>query len=140
MSYSFNIQRVLGAIPENIVWGRRTPEDETQLAQFFRWIAYVSELSTAEIAERMGLHSTVFFWNLRVKRLRNGSKPTEEVGASPGFLLKAYTFLMEDLFPGCPIDIRQLKVLGETTGDKPDRWKALVAQIQAHYKEQEAVK
>lgn len=120
MKKSLDLERLLGEIPKQIIWGRKAPEEETQLAQFFRWIAWVSEQSTAELSVAMGLHNSAFFWNMRI---RAG-------GAAPGFLIKAYTYLEEELFPGCPIDIRQLKLLGELTGDQPDRWQALVKQIQ----------
>jgi len=120
-------ERVFEKIPEHIVWGRRPPKEETQLACFFRWIAWVEGKSVLELAAAMGVQGSAFYWNMRHR----------EGGASPGFLLKAYAYIQDVVFPGCPIDIRQLLVLGELRGSHEDRWRALVEQIRAFEREKE---
>lgn len=121
-------ERVFEKIPAHIVWGRRPPKEETQLACFFRWVAWVTDQSVLEIAEQMDVQGSAFYWNMRHR----------EGGVSAGFLLKAYAYLQDVAFPGCPIDVRQLLVLGELRGSDEDRWRSLVEQIRDFEKEQGA--
>ena len=114
-----NLERVSEPVPKHIVWGKRTPSEENQLAPFLRWLAWVSDSSVSKIAKDIGYTNNAFYVNCRA------------TGASAKFR-EAVFIWTQDLFPGCPIDLRQIMEIAKLTGEDLDRWSSIVDQIRDH--------